>query len=235
MNYVGTDWLQEYREAGALWTHDGNPKRPHAILGSGWHSVGYFRSEYVAQDPVLLEGLSNALIDGLVENGLDLSSIDRVVGIAMSGVALSFEVARLIGERREVMGDRRAHICMRAYLEKVRGLDGKESLGFMRSGIASNDNILIVDDVFTTGSSLRLAMDAIEDAGGKVAPFVGVLVNRSGRSSVKGLPVVSVIEKSFDMWLPRLCPLCAQGSLALKPKDVSGANWKLLNGEDQRV
>ena len=232
-NDSDSQWINMFRECGALWTYDGDPQRPHAILGSGRHSVAYFRTERIAENPERLEKMSNALIDALIEKGLDLARVDYVVGIAMSGFSIAQEVARLIGMRRKVQGDRRQHICLRAYLEKVEDSSGKKKLGFSRSGIASNANVLIVDDVFTTGESFRLAMNAIETDRGVVMPFMATLINRSGIARIGGMPVVSVVECHFDMWFPSLCPLCAQGSVALRPKGNSGDNWKQLNSPVQ--
>ena len=44
-------WMSMYEKGGALWVHDGNPLRPHALLSSGKHSDGFFNSELVMEDP----------------------------------------------------------------------------------------------------------------------------------------------------------------------------------------
>lgn len=73
-------WINKYRQLGALWIHDGNPKRPHALLTSGNHSSGFFNSRIViAEDPLMRE-VAKDLVGLFIENGGDIEKVDVVVG-----------------------------------------------------------------------------------------------------------------------------------------------------------
>ena len=88
-----------------------------------------------------------------------------------------------------------------------------------------NQSILLCEDVLTTGGSVDLAATAVTNAGGIVLPFILVLVNRSGLTEANGKKIVALIDRPMPMWTPEECPLCKQGSEAIRPKD----NWMRLN------
>ena len=87
----------------------------------------------------------------------------------------------------------------------------------------------MVEDVLTTGGSVDLTAEAVTNAGGVVLPFVIILVNRSGLTEVNGKKIVALIDRPMPMWTPDECPLCKQGSEALRPKGTE--NWDRLNAE----
>ena len=86
-------------------------------------------------------------------------------------------------------------------------------------------SILLCEDVLTTGGSVDLVAKAITSAHGTVLPFILVLVNRSGLTEASGNKIVALIDQPMPMWTPEECPLCKEGSEAIRPKD----NWALLN------
>lgn len=214
-------WIEQYKKMGALWIHDGNPKRPHALLTSGNHSNGFFNSELVMEDPMILAMAVNDLLHKVLEEGLFTSSINRVVGPAMGAITLAHEAARQIADRFN------AH-CLRAYTEKVED-GGKKKMVFGRTKIKEGERILLVEDVLTTGDSVIMASNAVSDAGGIVLPYIAVLVNRSGLTEVDGKRIVSLINEPMPMWTPEECPLCKDGSEAIRPKGAD--NWKRLNAK----
>ena len=65
--YRSTDgWTKVYQEKNALWFHDGNSKRPHALLTSGNHSNGFFNSKLVTDDNTLREEAAADLVEILL-------------------------------------------------------------------------------------------------------------------------------------------------------------------------
>ena len=86
-------------------------------------------------------------------------------------------------------------------------------------------SVLPCDDVFTTGGSVDLAAAGVTSAGGIVLPFILVLVNRSGLTEVSGKTIIALIDRLMPMWTPEECPLCQEGSEAIRPKE----NWPRLN------
>jgi orotate phosphoribosyltransferase len=220
-------WIKRYEERGALWIHDGHPQRPHALLTSGKHSDGFFNSELVMEDPVLLDEACDQLAK-LYESyvfsqfGI-LVMLDtlpgRVVGPAMGAITLAHDMARHISMRQ-------GFPCLRAYVEKE-GEGKNKKMVFKRASIRPGERVLLVEDVLTSGESVELAADAVVRAGGVVLSYVAVLVNRSGLAEVNGKKIVALIDRPMHNWDPDECPLCAAGSEAIRPKELD--NWARLN------
>jgi len=209
-------WISKYKQRGALWIHDGNSKRPHALLTSGKHSDGFFNSELVMEDSALLaEACSNLLHKLEIDEGVSLSKIDRVVGPAMGAITMAHEMARQISEGT-------GHRCLRAYTEKF-----EKMMVFQRTTIKPTELILLVEDVLTTGGSVEITSAAVAATFGYILPFTAVLVNRSGFKEVGGKKIVALIDRPMPVWASDDCPLCKNGSEAIRPKGTE--NWKRLN------
>lgn len=221
-------WLEKYTKRGALWVHDGNPKRPHVRLSKGGHSDGFFDSELVMEDPALLEeACFDLVVKASSRQGLKLnaSSVDRVVGPAMGAITMAHQIPLCINAARHMLADR----CLRAYTEKLETATGIRMV-FKRTWIKPGEYVLQCEDVVTTGSSVELTTKAVVEAGGIVLPFVLVLVNRSGLEEVGKQKIVALIDMPMNNWAPNECPLCQAGSEVLHPaKQVE--NWTRLNAE----
>lgn len=215
-------WIEIYQRCGTLWIHDNNPKRPHALLTSGKHSNGFFNSGVVCENPILLDRAADELVTLMQKFGLHIDDVDRVVGPAMGAVTLAFAVARHIGERR-------GRTCLCAYAEK--SPDGKTML-LSRSNLRLGEHVLCVEDVITTGESIGKTLLAVAQAGGEPLPFVGALVNRSSQTRVHNahsVQIQALVSRAMPAWTAEECPLCSQGSEAIRPKGVE--NWLRLNAE----
>jgi orotate phosphoribosyltransferase len=66
-----------------------------------------------------------------------------------------------------------------------------------------------VDDVSTTGDSVRQAMAAAREAGGTVVA-AGLIIDRSGGAVRFDVPFVSLASVTMSTWPPAECPLCKQ-------------------------
>ena len=214
------EWIARYKGYGALWTHDGNEKRPHALLTSGNHSNAFINSEQVLEDPLFLDDACGDLLALLIEQGLDIETVDRVVGPAMGAITMAHDMARHIGRSR-------SRPCLRAYSEKEMEDGVVTHMAFKRTKIAPGEQVLVVEDVFNTGGSVERTAQAVIKAGGVVVPFAAILLNRSGHTEFDGRKIVALIEYPMSIWAPEACPLCAQGSEALLPKQKE--NWERLN------
>jgi len=221
MSQLRDDWVSRYADRGALWFHDGNTVRPHALLTSGKHSSGFFNSERVMEDPLLLDRACNNLLYLLKQGGFDLEVVDRVAGPALGAITPAHDLARHIGFARD-------RPCLRAYAEKDPER-GPKAMVFKRTAIRPGEQILLVEDVLTTGVSTEETAMAVVRAGGIVMPFVGVLVNRSGLTEVGDKQIVALIDHPMPMWKAEECPLCKQGSEPLRPKGAE--NWARLNAQ----
>ncbi|MDQ5928017.1 MAG: orotate phosphoribosyltransferase [Patescibacteria group bacterium] len=216
------DWIRIYKEREALWIHDGNPRREHALLSSGLHSGGFFNSELVMDDPCLLDDACQALLERLLEEGFDINDVHRVVGPAMGAITIAHDLARRIGRRR-------GRPCLRGYTEKMEGEAPDKVMVFKRTSIRAGEMILPVEDVITTGGSISATITAIAVGCAWATPFVATLVNRSGRTKFGDQKIVALIDRPMPTWTPDMCPLCKEGSKAIKPK--GSESWARLNAQ----
>ncbi len=215
-------WIKEYQQKDALWIHDKNPNRPHALLTSGKHSNGFFNSRPVISDEVLLGEAAFDLLELFSDYGYP-SDVQVVIGPQTGATKL----AELLSEqiRTRTQGE-----CLWASPAKNEQ-EGKKSMIFSDKELPllSGKYVLLCEDVLTTGSSVGLADDAVTDAGGTVLPFILTLVNRSGLPNVGSKRIIALIDLSMPMWVPDECPLCKQGSEAIRPKGKE--EWQRLNAE----
>ncbi|MDD5750019.1 MAG: phosphoribosyltransferase family protein [Patescibacteria group bacterium] len=200
------NFLEILKQMGALWIHDDNKRRPHALLSSGKHSNGFFNASLATSNPDVLHQLCKALLRQ-VDFSRQLPQM--VVGSAMGAVTMAYEIARQLDGKTEA-----------GFTEKVDQL-----MELKRFSIKRNHKVLVVEDVITTGGTTRKTIDAIERAGGALLPFILTLVNRSDSGQLDGYNIISLIQHHLPIWDADDCPLCRAGSKALRPKD----NWDKLN------
>ena len=83
--------------------------------------------------------------------------------------------------------------------------------------IKPGQKVLVVEDVVTTGGSVREVLKIVQEAGGDVVG-VGSIVDRTGGKVDFGVPYKSVISVEVESWEPEDCPLCKAGAPApIKP------------------
>jgi orotate phosphoribosyltransferase len=195
------EWMGMFESAGAI-------RRGHFELSSGLHSGMYVQCALMLQYPRFAEKLGQGLA-GLFE-GVEL---DAVVSPAMGGLIIGQEVARALPEVKGG-GDRLVGAGVPAIFVE-RDASGAMT---MRRGFSLRDGarVLVVEDVWTTGGSTREAMRVIEDAGGRVVA-AGALIDRTGVAAKLGISAKALLDLEIPSYLPKDCPLCADGSVAVKP------------------
>jgi len=193
---------QHYKDAGAL-------LEGHFILSSGNHSNRYLQSAKVLEDPKRAEVLANELAYLIVKSGI---TIDTVCAPALGGVIAGFELARAL-DVRSIFVERKEGV-----MELRRGFEIREG-----------EKVLICEDIITTGGSAMEAAAVIEKLGGEVVSFAALanrgFCQRDGSSSEpkaecklpKDVPFFALDDFEFAMYTPDECPLCAEGSQAIKP------------------
>ena len=161
-------------------------QRGHFELSSGLHSGHYFQCAQFLQHPQLAAKVCKELARRFAA-----SRPTAVVGPAIGGVIVAYEVARALGVRA-------------LYAERV---DAEMQLrrGFV---VTPKDRILIVEDVITTGESARKVAELVEAMGAKVIG-VGVIVDRSGgKVKFRGHRYEKLFELDFEHFGSHDCPLC---------------------------
>jgi orotate phosphoribosyltransferase len=82
-------------------------------------------------------------------------------------------------------------------------------------GIEKGEKVVVIEDVTTTGGSIREVIEVISPAGADVVG-VGLIVNRAKDLSV-GVPVVCLVRAEIENYEPGACPLCERGVTLVKP------------------
>ncbi|RLI96432.1 MAG: hypothetical protein DRO99_04435, partial [Candidatus Aenigmatarchaeota archaeon] len=85
------DVLAEEHEC--LWIHDGNSRRPHALLTSGNHSNGFFNATGIIGNPEVLGMVCSDLAEKLLEADDGVHDAYMVFGSAMGAVTLAYQMA----------------------------------------------------------------------------------------------------------------------------------------------
>ena len=181
--------LSELGRCGALLTG-------HFLLASGRHSDRFLQMNVVLQHPPLSERLCGAMA-GLWGD----SEIDAVVGPAVGGIIVAYETARAL-EARALFTERE---------------DGK--MGLLRGfALRPGERVLVVDDVLTTGGSLRETAIAVREAGAEVLGVSVLVHRRAGQRIDFGAPYRPLAEVEALSYPPAECPLC-QGRVPLVDPD----------------
>ncbi|HHW70730.1 MAG TPA: orotate phosphoribosyltransferase [Clostridiales bacterium] len=157
----------------------------HFLLTSGRHSDKYIQCAKITQYPDYTEEIVK-LLAGQFKN----KNIDYVVGPAIGGIILSYEMARQLGVKS-------------LFAERE---DGK--MTFRRGfNLPKGSNVLIVEDVVTTGGSVREVMDLVRELDSNIQG-VACLVDRSNGTidfETSFVPALAMDVKSYN---PHECPLC---------------------------
>jgi orotate phosphoribosyltransferase len=189
--------LTMFETAGAI-------RHGHFELSSGLHSGTYVQCALVLQYPRFAEKLGQALAALFSD-----VRVDAVVAPAMGGLIIGQEVARALPEPKgQVAGGVPAMFVER------------DASGMMtlRRGfeIRPDQHVLAVEDVWTTGGSTMETIHVVEEAGGRVMA-AGALIDRSGGTIEFEVEAQSLLQMPISSYEPEDCPLCRQGSVAIKP------------------
>ena len=168
--------IDVFKETGALL--DG-----HFILTSGRHSSSYFQCAKVLQHPQYLTQFA-----GMIAKHFNKEKIDAVISPAIGGVVLGTEVGRILNIRTIFAERKDGDMCIRR--------------GFK---IEPGENILIVEDVITTGGSVREVMDQVINHKGVISG-VGVMVDRSNGSVALHPNQFSIIAMEAKSYGPNEVP-----------------------------
>ena len=168
----------------------------HFLLASGLHSPVYWEKASVLQYPEYTEKLCRMIADRYRKAGVQV-----VAGPTTPGIILSYETARQLGVRG-------------IFAEKDEAGGGRVfRRGFQ---IDPGEKVLVVDDILTTGGSVREVIDAVKKLGGNVIG-VGVLVFRPAQKVDFGVPFYACHRAEEIAYPSGKCPLCAKGIPLVKP------------------
>ena len=152
----------------------------HFLLSSGKHSDRYIQCAKLIQHPKYCKEVSDIIAEKIKEKGL---KVDLCVGPAMGGIIIAYELARSL--------DTKAIFTERVDNEMTlrRGFEIKEG-----------SNVIVVEDVITTGKSSLETVDVIKSYGANVIALTSI-VNRSNKDFIEDIPIISATKldvKTYD-------------------------------------
>ncbi len=164
----------------------------HFLLSSGKHSDGYVQCAKLLQNPHMAEKALGTIIKDLKK-----LKIDKVVGPAMGGIIVAYELGRQLNKPA-------------IFTERENGIMT------LRRGFEINEGerILIAEDVVTTGKSAYEAIEAVEKFGGEVVAIAS-LVDRTSKEL--DYPLYSATKVYINTYDSEECPLCKEGLDIVKP------------------
>ena len=166
----------------------------HFILTSGKHSPSYFQCAKLLQYPGYLSKFAN-----LIAQNFNDTDIDAVISPAIGGIVLGTEVGRILDVKTIFAERKNGEMCIR------RGFEVNEG-----------QNILVIEDVITTGGSVQEVMNEVKKMGGVISG-VGVLVDRSNGSVKLHQNQFSIIELQAVSYHPDNVPVSLKKIPVQKP------------------
>ena len=164
----------------------------HFRLSSGRHSDRFIQKFRILEDPTLVTLVAEHLLRAVAKYAPTI-----VCSAAVGGIVLGYEVARQLGTKA-------------IFVEKEGGVP------LLRRGFSleERDRVLVVEDVVTTGGSVREVLGVVRAHAATVAA-VGVIVVREPADF--GVPTVALLELPIESFNPADCPLCARGAPITEP------------------
>ncbi|MCW3058189.1 MAG: orotate phosphoribosyltransferase [Capsulimonas sp.] len=170
--------LEIFKESGAL-------LEGHFLLASGYHSATYLEKFQVLQFPQHVERLCREIAERFKDKEVEL-----VVGPTTGGMLLAYEVAKHLGTRS---------------IFAERGDDGVGRVFRRGFQITPGERVLVVDDILTTGGSVRDTIDAVRLHEGDLMG-VAVLADRSGGKTQFGVPLEALLTLDVEKFAPDALP-----------------------------
>lgn len=169
----------------------------HFVLSSGRHSDEYWEKFRIFEQPQVTEHLCAQIAERYRNQALAV-----VVGPTTGGGLLAQELARQLGARAMIA-------------EPAAGGGRELRRGFV---LQAGERVLVVDDVLTTGLSVRETLQALQTSQPTILGIELVLDRSNGRATGQfAMPCHALLTVAARAYEPALCPLCSQGMPLLRP------------------
>ena len=173
----------------------------HFVYSSGRHS-----SVYINKDALYLHTQTISKLCQLMALPYNGDQIDVVVGPVLGGIVLSQWVAHHLNTRRS-SGE-----TLAVYAEKD-GDGADKTFSFHRGydKYIPGKNILVVEDILTTGGSARQVIELVRGHGGNVVGL-SALCNRGNvqPEDVGNVPIQTLVSVTLETFTEEECPFCQQ-------------------------
>ena len=167
----------------------------HFLLSSGLHSDRYLQAALVLQEPA-----TALLLGGELAKRFSGEPISVVIGPALGGVVIAFAVANGLEDSRAIFAER------------------QEGLFSLRRGfeIRKGEKVLVVEDVITTGGSIREVIAMVKSFQAEVCG-VAAVTERSSQPVDFGVRKEVLLHLPLTTFSPDDCLLCRQQVPLVKP------------------
>jgi len=164
----------------------------HFLFTSGRHGDTYMQCARLLEDPSYTEEIIKSIVNEFKDDNIDI-----VIGPAIGGIIIAYEFASQLGVRN-LFAERENDVMT------------------LRRGfkIPKGARVLVVEDVITTGGSVKEVIDIVEEEEGKLVG-VAVLVDRTGGKVDFGTKFVSGLSEELVSYTPEECPICKEGNIPL--------------------
>jgi orotate phosphoribosyltransferase len=175
----------------------------HFLLSSGLHTDKYIQTAKILQYPHITKTCAKTLLSKIKED----IPIDIVLSPALGAIVIGYELARQL-EKPFIFAERQS--------------DDKPKLKLRRGfSLKKHQKVAIVEDVITTGSSIKELVEIVEASQAEVSCILA-LVDRSQNfklllSNNKCLTPISLLKIRLETYQPWNCPLCKDNIPLIKP------------------
>ena len=181
--------LEIFRSAGAI-------LHGHFILSSGLHSPVFLQKARVFMHADKTETLCKALAKRIRDQGL--GKIDYVVGPAIGGLIPAYETSRHLG-------------VPAIWVERENG-----EFRLRRFEIEKGARVVIVEDIVTTGLSIRETIACLEGLGAEVIAAACIIDRSAGKADV-GTKLIALAEYEVPAYAVNKLPAELAAIPAIKP------------------
>ncbi|AKN32691.1 orotate phosphoribosyltransferase [Clostridium carboxidivorans P7] len=166
----------------------------HFLLSSGKHSNRYCQCAKLLQYPDKAAKVLKVVADKLKDVDFDI-----IVGPAMGGVVVSYELARQTGKPGIFAERQDGNMTIRRGFEIKKG-----------------QKAIISEDVITTGKSFLEVANIIKELGGEVVGIICIVDRRAEGVEVE-YPLYSAVKLDIKSYEKEQCPMCKEGTPYVKP------------------
>jgi orotate phosphoribosyltransferase len=174
-------------------------KKDHFVYASGMHGRDYINKDIIYPNVSLTAEICSEIALNFAEQ-----EIDMVVAPEKGGIILSTWIAHWI---QELTGRK----ILSLYAEKT-GEDGGFAFRRGYGAFIPKRRILVVEDVLTTGGSVKKVIETTRNLGGEVLGL-GAIFNRGGvkQADIGDVPIFSLFDIKLRAWDEKDCHLCKKG------------------------
>jgi orotate phosphoribosyltransferase len=190
----------------------------HIVYTSGKHGKVYFNKDAIYPHTSEISTICKEIATKYKNMGIEVVAAPALGGIILSQWT-AFHLSDMCG--REILG---------VYTEKTPDKNQIFTRGYDK--LVKNKKVLVVEDITTTGGSVKKVIDSVRQAGGNVVG-VCVLVNRDPKNINSNFITASfeaIAEVKAQAWEERICPMC-QNSIPINTTVGKGREYLAQKGK----